>query len=141
MSKQIRDAAQALIDAIDARHDQPAPLKYTVPYGAVNALRAALSAPQPTADERRAFEAWASDQGFSVKRLDQGDGSSYSDLRTQGPWDAWQASGRALLSASQDDAEHAAMYRWMRDEWDGLPLAGGRKGFDAAIRAAMKAKS
>lgn len=46
MSDAIRDAAQALLDAVDARHDQPAPLKYTVPYGAVNALRAALAAPQ-----------------------------------------------------------------------------------------------
>lgn len=52
MTDPIRVAAQALLDAVDARHDQPPPLKYTVPYGAVVALSAALSATQPAADER-----------------------------------------------------------------------------------------
>lgn len=45
--------------------------------------------------ERAKFEAWADDQGFMLTRTVQGDG--YQDLRTQGPWDAWQA------RASQSD--------------------------------------
>lgn len=55
------------------------------------------------ADERAAFEAWAGDQGFSLQRVDLGD--DYQDLRTQGPWEAWQA--RAALAASQA-ASHGA---------------------------------
>lgn len=42
-------------------------------------------------DMRSAFEAWARDEGFALNRLDMFDGASYRDLRTQGPWDAWQA--------------------------------------------------
>lgn len=42
---------------------------------------------------REAFEAWADDQGFPLKRVGLGD--DYQDLRTQGPWEAWQA--RAAL--------------------------------------------
>lgn len=56
---------------------------------------AAPVVPQP-ADERAAFEEWAADQGFQLPHTISGDG--YQDLRTQGPWDAWQA--RAALSAS-----------------------------------------
>ncbi len=47
------------------------------------------------ASERKAFEAWASDQGFLMQRTVHGD--DYQDLRTQGPWEAWQA--RAILAA------------------------------------------
>lgn len=38
---------------------------------------------------RQKFEEWAGDQGFCLTRTFDGDG--YQDLRTQGPWDAWQA--------------------------------------------------
>lgn len=47
------------------------------------------------ASERKAFEAWASDQGFLMQRTVHGE--DYQDLRTQGPWEAWQA--RAILAA------------------------------------------
>ncbi len=39
--------------------------------------------------ERAHFEAWAGDQGFLLGRTF--DGEQYQDLRTQGPWEAWQA--------------------------------------------------
>lgn len=151
MTDPIRDAAQALLGAMVAvyengrRHDD-----LVAEWLAVMALRDALAAPAPSPDERVEFEAWASDQGLSVKRLDQGDGSSYLDLRTQGPWDAWQASASALLGAAQEDAGHAAMYRWlasrprrsiMKDDLRYLMSFGywcTRGELDAAIRAAMK---
>lgn len=41
--------------------------------------------------ERDSFEAWAANEGFSLRRMDTFDGESYRDLRTQGAWDAWQA--------------------------------------------------
>lgn len=43
-----------------------------------------------SADQRRRFEAWADDQGFPLRRLETSGG--YLDLRTQGAWEAWQAS-------------------------------------------------
>ena len=56
-------------------------------------LRARPSAePMPVAQgEREAFEAWADDQGFPLDRSIHSDGENYRYLRTQGPWDAWQA--------------------------------------------------
>lgn len=82
--------------------------------------RAALSAPQPTADAQE---------------------HDYSRIV------AIEQSARALLSASQEDAEHAAMYRWLRDRPylvmddsdDGGSFRSKEK-LDAAIRAAMSAK-
>lgn len=38
---------------------------------------------------RQKFEEWAGDQGFCLTRTFDDDG--YQELRTQGPWDAWQA--------------------------------------------------
>lgn len=46
--------------------------------------------------EREAFEVWADDQGFKLQPTVHGD--DYQDLRTQGPWEAWQA--RAALASS-----------------------------------------
>lgn len=135
MTQSIREAAQALLSSWD-EHGQ-----YYM--GArINALRNAISAPQPTADERVEHlielvesygEACAAEQRakFRGERV-----HTRHDLPAM--LAAVEQSARALLSDPREDAEHAAMYRWMRDEWDGLPLAGGRNGFDAAIRAAMK---
>jgi hypothetical protein len=45
--RRITRAAVALLNAVDARQDNCAPpLKYTIPYGAVNDLRAAVNADQ-----------------------------------------------------------------------------------------------
>jgi hypothetical protein len=63
-----------------------------------------------TEAERAAFEAWADDQGFVLKRVILGD--DYQDLRTQGPWDAWQA--RAALSGWQPIADAVDAARWRR---------------------------
>jgi hypothetical protein len=68
-------------------------------------IEQASTAPTPLTDERAAFEAWAKDQGFPLGGLDLADGESYLDLRTQGPWDAWQA--RALLQAAPQAASQA----------------------------------
>jgi hypothetical protein len=50
---------------------------------------------QAVTAEREAFEAWADDQGFPLRKLETSD--DYLDLRTQGTWEAWQA--RAALSS------------------------------------------
>ncbi len=55
-------------------------------------------------DERAKFEAWASDQGFPLRRFDDAD---YQDLRTQGPWEAWQA--RAAIPAVPAGKDAAAL--------------------------------
>jgi len=52
------------------------------------------------AQERAAFESWANDQGFVLTRVVRGD--DYQDLRTQGPWEAWQA--RALAAPMPQSA-------------------------------------
>ncbi|AMW36157.1 hypothetical protein [Xanthomonas phage XAJ2] len=41
--------------------------------------------------ERAQFEAWAGGHGFILDRTDVGGDYDYQDLRTQGPWEAWQA--------------------------------------------------
>jgi hypothetical protein len=46
---------------------------------------------------RKAFEGWARDQGFELRRTL--DGKDYQDLRTQGPWDAWHACAKAEREA------------------------------------------
>lgn len=102
MTQSIRDAAQALLDAIDSR------LNDVVPYEQVAGLRAALSAPQPTADER------AADHMRLVAAAMRYSGAA-DDFATEDTYAAVEQSARALLSASQEDAEHAAMYRWLRD--------------------------
>lgn len=137
MTSSIRDAAQALVDACDR-----SPTTVQLIAG-IEGLRAALSAPQPTADERVA-------ELMRLVRECLPDGwvDKYGDLA------AVEKSARALLSASRDDAEHAAMYRWLRDGAHGLyittgDLAGdgdevlvpaGLAGevADKAIRSAMK---
>lgn len=73
------------------------------------------------AKERAAFEAWADDQGFPLKRVGLGD--DYQDLRTQGPWEAWQARAALLEPVGEGDARDAARYRWLREqEWFEGPL-------------------
>lgn len=64
----------------------------------IPALPAASEPASGAVLERAAFEAWAGDQGYPLRRLDIGDGDDYRDLRTQGTWDAWQA--RAALSTA-----------------------------------------
>jgi hypothetical protein len=62
-----------------------------------------MTTPQSKAtagSEREAFEAWASDQGFVLTRTVHGD--DYQDLRTQGPWDAWQARAPQPSGAAGD---------------------------------------
>lgn len=112
--------------------------------------RVALSAPQPTADERVAEHMrLVAAYGAQVQR-DAFSGASLTlKLDAQEPdysrIVAVEQSARALLSASQEDAEHAAMYRWIREH--GEPDAGmayrpdwTAEMYDAAIRAVMSAK-
>lgn len=117
--------------------------------------RTAIAAPQPTADERvaehmrlvAAYGAQVQRDAFSgaslTLKLDVHD-HDYSRIVEV------EASARALLSASQEDAEHAAMYRWLRKRggasWSVTSLDGKAKYgmlatgeyYDVAIRAAMK---
>lgn len=138
MTQSIRDAAQALLDAIDSR------LNDVVPYEQVAGLRAALSAPQPTSDER------AADHMRLVAAAMRYSGAA-DDFATEDTYAAVEQSARALLRASQEDAEHAAMYRWLVDKCTSGPLTIARVGTfelipwsgdnpDAVIRAAMSAK-
>jgi len=92
-------------EAYARKHDNPRP---------VYAAGAAAPLPDVPSDEREAFEAWAGDQGFPLRRLEIFDGASYQDLRTQGVWDAWQA--RAALAASLPPFPQR--YRWEQDEKD-----------------------
>jgi hypothetical protein len=104
--------------------------------------------------EREAFEAWAGDQGFDLRRLNDG----YLDLRTQGPWEAWQAARRspsAPAGEPTDTQRDAERYRWLREHLsDGHGIYQGnnevlafafdcdmddKEGFDAIVDAAMRA--
>ena len=40
----VMEAAEQLLEAVEKQHDKPPPLKYSTPYGAVNALRLAVDA-------------------------------------------------------------------------------------------------
>lgn len=147
----LRDAAQALLDALDSKYIDECAAE-------INALRAALSAPQPAADERvaehvRLVDDYANDvTGFATM---PGHASMESAERAEdrcfAAKQAVEASARALLAAGREDAEHAAMYRWFRlnrevratdgtmlhvyDD-DGCILYGNE--LDAAIRSAMQ---
>lgn len=108
--------------------------------------RAALEAskrPHPTADERVAEHMQHVADAVSQAAW-SGQGPS-RDLMA--PYlAAVEQSARALLSASQDDAEHAAMYRWMKENartgsigfGDGWIDAGDSEQWDEWILAAMK---
>jgi hypothetical protein len=76
------------------------------------------TAPVGCLDEREAFEAWAGDQGFVLTRTVHGD--DYQDLRTQGPWEAWQA--------------HAARSASRQEGWQLVPV----EPTDAMLRAGNK---
>ena len=65
--------------------------------------------------ERLAFEKWADDQGFSLQRTVTSDGEDYQDLRTQGPWDAWQV--RSALAAAEV-AKERALYEQACEQYD-----------------------
>jgi hypothetical protein len=111
--------------------------------------------PASSAEGRReAFEAWAGDQGFDLRRLNDG----YLDLRTQGPWEAWQAARRspsAPAGEPTDTQRDAERYRWLREHLsDGHGIYQGnnevlafafdcdmddKEGFDAIVDAAMRA--
>lgn len=116
MTDQIREAAQALLDAYDR-----VPTVVQLIAG-LEGLRAALSAPQPAADERvaglmRLVEDYANDvTGFATM---PGHASMESAERAEdrcfAAKQAVESSARALLAAGREDAEHAAMYRWLRD--------------------------
>lgn len=149
MTQAIRDAAQALIDIVmqqcGATHLAGPAFEAAEK---ARALRVALSAPQPTADERVAeLVQTARDiaDGLDSHR-DAGTESFVSQMLAR-----IEASARALLSASQEDAEHAAMYRWLVYQCTSGPLTIARVGTfelipwsgdnpDAVIRAAMSAK-
>lgn len=84
--------------------------------------RAALSGPQPAADERvaelmrhvedveRFARMLARNSGGRTSREIRRAESRLVDARR-----AVESSARALLAAGREDAEHAAMYRWLRD--------------------------
>lgn len=143
MTQSIREAAQALIDIV-MQHC----CGYTSGPGfeaaeKARALRAALSVPPPTADERVAE---LMRHVIRLKNMDRSD-FAVEDLRACEQ--TVEQSARALLSAAQDDAEHAAMYRWLRDRggrsWriypDGKPkqaIHATGEYYDDAVRAAMR---
>jgi hypothetical protein len=68
-------------------------------------FKAAQQPAQPVAlTERAAFEAWAGDQGYPMRRIHAGeDDSGYLDLRTEGAWGAWMA--RAAQQPAQPVAK------------------------------------
>jgi hypothetical protein len=77
-------------------------------------------------NEREAFESWADDQGFPLRRLETSDG--YLDLRTHGAWDAWQARAAAYTPMSEKEVRDLSAVVWGEpagDNWVshvGLPL-------------------
>lgn len=151
MTQSIRDAAQALHDIVMQQCGG-----YTCGPGfeaaeKARALRAALSAPQTTADERVAehmrlvLEYGAHVQAGRLTYDESAAEPTYAEIL------AVQDSARSLLSASKEDAEYAAMYRWLVNQCNSGLLTVARVGaFELipwsgddlcrAIRAAMKEK-
>ena len=150
MTQSIRDAAQALLDA-ESAYDAAAEAYVKKPEGwrcgahlkksgdslklCREALRDALAAPAPTDDER-VYEHMVKVGAVAIASHRQ----DYSAPDTKHAVEAVESSARALLATAQQDAEHAAMYRWLRDgnyDLEGLTSLSGSE-LDAAIRAAMK---
>lgn len=134
--KAIRDAAQALLDQFDAEAKNGGAAISAHAFRRLEILRAALAAPAQSPDERIAehMRLVAKVAGRSYER-------AYVALAETTA--AVESSARALLGAAQEDAEHAAMYRWLREH--GEPDAGmayrpdwSPDMYDVAIRAAMK---
>lgn len=68
---------------------------------------------------REKFEKWADDQGFILDRTIHG--NDYQDLRTQGPWDAYQAAYADLLAepaAPQAEPSDTALAQEMANARD-----------------------
>lgn len=117
-------------------------------------LRTALAAPQPTADERVAEHMRLVSvlcRLENVASATSGSGRAIFDAMTSAneAAAAVEQSARALLSASQEDAEHAAMYRWLRERggasWTVFPEGRSKPGmpatgeyYDLAVLLAMK---
>lgn len=148
MTQSIRDAAQSLLDAMDAVYKRGRHHADLLAEGrALKALKEALAAPQPTADELVAEH---------MRLVDEHAAAYYSTFLGTfvGPEEASprkvthaavEQSARALLSASQEDAKHAAMYRFTRKMSadhgiDYMRRCDTEDQIDAAIRAAMSAK-
>lgn len=163
MTQSIRDAAQALLDALDNYHLHGSQVggqrRKDRLRAAATSVRAALSAPQPTADGRVAEHmkhvdatiSAATVGGQDLGRQQAGGHHVFTGLHHV---DAVcksrlliEQSARALLSASQEDAEHAAMYRWMKQHVRTGSIGFGDWWIDACgddwdeqIRSAMKEK-
>jgi len=72
-------------------------------------------------DERAAFEAYAGDQGYPLRRLHDEADQGYADVRTEGAWLTWQA--RAALSAAP--AEPVSPGAPQDDpDWEYYPMEG-----------------
>lgn len=109
------DLAPDLADAILAKlATRPAddfsgvrPPMCRIPGVSLDVLRRPALAATPSPEvaeqqgEREAFEAWADDQGFLLQRVALGD--DYQDLRTQGPWEAWQVRSALASRAAPID--------------------------------------
>lgn len=109
-ARKVCDAAAKLQAATPARDEQNVTVRYDLsPANTEGDIRDKLielgwTPPQATPaepaqavelhDERGKFETWADGQGFPLELTVHG--NEYQDLRTQGPWEAWQA--RAALS-------------------------------------------
>lgn len=165
MSATIRDAAQALFNAVRWSHKGALPGRVQRAY---DNLHTALAAPAPADDERvaelmKTVDEFSYAAGMSAISVHEGiaPGSpdhSIAKQRFNRTRAAVEASVRALLAASRQDAEHAAMYRWLRGQHEesdsaesfcvfapvpahSLEPVGIMPGeLDAAIRAAMQAE-
>lgn len=136
---------------VGAKHGRPSvsllPMWRAVEAAVLSKLRA------PVADERAAFEAWATTaiaEKYDVTR----NGDHYMEPYTEWAWEVWQA--RAALAAqapaANADALDAARYRWLRGHFrfaadseceiwfDGSLKHSPADQLDAAIDAALAAQ-
>lgn len=163
MTQAIRDSAQALLDA----YAENGPYRHLHIKTARVALQNAMTAPQPAADERVAehsklieklvHEAWSWGEGCGVdgisSRTQKGDShNEWGRDRTAEAARAVEQSARALLSASQEDADRindTQRIEWMFQNCQDTSAEdlqfespdAWRAWVDAAIRSAMKEKN
>lgn len=109
MTQALRDAAQALLDALDNYHLHGSQVggqrRKDRLRAAANSVRAALAAPAPSPDERVAAHMRLVGHYASMFERAMGGGPSHESAGA-----AVEASTRALLGAAQEDAE---MLDWL----------------------------
>lgn len=129
--------------SVEAQHDKEYPLKYTIPYGALNALREALEAHPPTYDTTKWRWVPGEPTDEMLAAADEGDRQytlrNFGDVATvmQGPYDHWCA---MLEAAPLPPGQPAEWVGLTKQERNAAIEAAGRYSRPTDVACSVEAK-